>query len=92
MTARQGTQVEQMCNRKKTTWWKPRGQIFLKLKIKNNFYIYKQPLMRAYEGSESARDNFGKIHQLTSTETQKTCQETWKDPNKIIETKSIIVI
>ena len=36
----------------------------------------------AYEGFESARDNIGKfIYQL---QLQNTCQETSKDPNKII--------
>ena len=28
MTARQGTQVKQVCNRKGITWWEPRGQIW----------------------------------------------------------------
>ena len=36
--------------------------------------------MMAYEQSESSQGNFSKlIYQL-----QTTCQETWKEPNKII--------
>ena len=38
-----------------------------KTHLKNTLYTCKQPLMMAYEGSESAPDNFGKfIHQLQS--------------------------
>ena len=36
-----------------------------KIPLKSTFYTCKQPLIIAYERSESARDNFGKfIHQL----------------------------
>ena len=39
----------------------------------------------AYEKSESAQDNFGKfIHQFQP--------ETWKDLNKIIQTKCVFTI
>ena len=39
----------------------------------------------AYERSESAQDNFGKfIYQLQP--------KTWKDPNKIIQTKCVFII
>ena len=34
---------------------------FQKLFKKNTLYMSKQPLMMAYERSESARDNFGKF-------------------------------
>ena len=35
---------------------------------------------------------FGKIHPPIPTWNQDTYQETWKDPNKIIQTKCIFTI
>ena len=49
-------------------------------------------LMIAYEGSESARDNFGKFIRQCKPENQDNYQETRKDLNWNVQTKYAFTI
>ena len=56
----------------------------VKLISKNNPpYTSKQPLMMAYEGSESARDNFGKFIDQFQPETKTLIRELERIFNKL---------
>ena len=60
--------------------------------LSNTPYTNKQPLMMAYEGSESARDNFGKFIYQFQPETKTLIRKLEKDLKQIIQKNIVFII